>query len=190
MKIKRKLIIPILILIILMVSYISFTYYQIKKTADMTPPSGVPYLIVLGAKVNGTELSLSLRNRAEVALEYLKENPETIAITTGGIGSTASISEAQAVKNYLVKNGIDEDRIWLEEKSTSTYENLQYAKELYGVEEAVIVSNDYHLFRAIHNAEANGIKGYPLAAKTPSVIKLQSYAREYLAILRLLVFNR
>ncbi len=170
----------------------SFVFYaqgQIKKVASRKTPQNISYLIVLGAKVNGTTMSLSLLYRAQAALTYLQDNPETIVIATGGKGEGEWITEAEAIQNFLLENGIHQERILIEDQSTTTLENLTFAKDLFDVKEAVIVSNDFHLFRAIKNAQSLSIKAYPLAAKTPQTVKTKMYMREYAAILRLIVLG-
>lgn len=160
------------------------------STAKETPPDKVPHLVILGAKVNGTDMSLSLLYRANKALEYLKDNPVTKVIVTGGQGPGEDITEAEALRRFLEENGIEPERILLEDKSTSTYENLKFTKELYNIDEAVIVSNDFHLYRAIELAENVGIKGYPLAAKTPKVVQFTLQLREYAAILKMKITGK
>ena len=68
------------------------------------------YIIVLGAHVQGTRLTLALLERTRRALQYLEENPETKAVLSGGQGEGEDISEAQAMCNYLVEHGIDRER--------------------------------------------------------------------------------
>ncbi|MDY0395908.1 YdcF family protein [Virgibacillus halophilus] len=100
------------------------------------------------------------------------------------------VTEAQAIASYLVNHGIDEERILLEKESTSTSENLLFSKQLYPIKEAVIVSNDFHLFRATSEADKIGIKAYPLAAKTPTAVKWKLYIREYAAILKMTITGK
>lgn len=160
------------------------------ETAKRTPPDHVPYLIILGAKVNGTEMSLALLYRANKALEYLKKNPTTKVVVTGGQGPGEEITEAEALQSYLLENGIESNRILIEDQSTSTYENLKFTRELYNIREAVIVSNDFHLYRAIELAEKIGIRGFPLAAKTPEVVTFQLHIREYAALLKMKITGK
>jgi len=95
------------------------------------------------------------------------------------------MTEATALMNYFIEQGVPKERILVEDKSTSTYENLQYTKKLFSINEAVIVSNDFHLFRALEIAKELKITAYPLAAKTPKPVKLVLYFREYAAIMKM-----
>ena len=72
------------------------------------------YIIVLGAHVEGTRLTKALLERTRRALQYMEENPETKAVLSGGKGDGESITEAQAMCNYLVEHGIDRERLILE----------------------------------------------------------------------------
>lgn len=156
----------------------------------MSPPQDVPYVIVLGAKVNGETMSLSLYNRAQTALTYLIDNPKSKVVVTGGQGKDESITEASAIQKFLLENGIDNARILVEDTSTSTYENLKNTYDLYSIEEAVIVTNTFHSYRAHYLANELNMTTYPLNAETPSIIKLKSYLREYLAITKTYLLKR
>lgn len=172
-------------LLMIPVIIVSIIHIQMIKTANQTPPANIPYLIVLGAKVNGEEMSLSLLNRAKTALSYLEDNPNTIVIVTGGKGKGENMTEAEALRRFFIENHINENRILVEDRSTSTYENLKFTKELYAIDEAVIVSNDFHLYRATTFANKVGIIGYPLAAETPKIVKATLFIREYAAVVKM-----
>lgn len=188
--IKRKMVWGICFLFTLYVLAVTFFMYS---AAHDSPPKGADYLIVLGAKVNGSDMSLSLAERAEAALHYLQENPETKVIVTGGRGRGEYITEAEAVETYLLDNDIEATRILKEGKSTSTIENFLFSKDIIADLQAdvVVVSNDFHLFRARMIAERLGYMNiHTLAAPTPNVVKLQTYTREYAAILKSYIWDR
>ena len=115
------------------------------------------YIIVLGAHVEGTRLTKALLERTRRALQYMEENPETKAVLSGGKGDGESITEAQAMCNYLVEHGIDRERLILEEKSTNTTENLKFSLGMIGLNHSVgIVTNNFHMFRALAIAKKQG----------------------------------
>lgn len=124
----------------------------------IAPAENVDYLIVLGARVNGTEPSPALRVRVEKAVEYLNEYPETIVIASGGEGDDEIISEAECMKRLLLEAGISEDRIIIEDQSTSTAENIRFSYALIEEEDATVgvVTNSYHMYRARLIAQSNG----------------------------------
>ncbi len=125
-------------------------------------PQGLDYLIILGARVNGTKPSISLSTRVNSAVKYLKENPDTRVIASGGQGDDEEISEAECMIRLLLEAGIEPERIIREDKATSTAENvrLSYAlieQERPGEDVKVgIVTNGYHMFRAKLIARSNG----------------------------------
>ena len=94
------------------------------------PEPGLDYIVVLGAQVKGNRPSLALSHRIWEAAEYLKGNPKTRAILSGGKGTGEDISEAQCMRQELEKLGISEERLIEENKSTSTQENIAYSYAL------------------------------------------------------------
>lgn len=151
------------------------------------PEAHADYLIILGAKVNGTYPSLILKYRIEAGAEYLKQNPETMVIASGGQGADEGISEAQCIYNELVKLGIEPERILLEEQSTSTKENLLYSSEFLQKEEAsvVVTTTDFHVFRAVQLAKKCGYRKVSgNSAKSVWWLIPTNYTREFFAILK------
>ena len=98
----------------------------------MSVKKNLDYIIVLGAHVDGTRMTLALLERARRALLYLEENPATRAVLSGGKGDGENISEAEAMYRYLTSYGIDGNRLILEEESTSTKENLEFSRRKIG----------------------------------------------------------
>lgn len=133
------------------------------------PPAGLDYLMILGARVEADgSPSKALKRRIDAAAEYLLKNPETVAVATGGMGTDEVMPEAECIKSELIKLGVDESRILVEDKSTTTAENMEFSMNLmeYGPETTVgVVSNNYHIFRALKLAQRAGFKNvYGLAA--------------------------
>lgn len=119
---------------------------------------GADYCIILGAQWKASGPSSVLRRRLDRAVEYLKENPRTKVIVSGGKGDNEPIAEAQGMCEYLVKAGIDRERILVEDQSRNTYENLVLSGELLDKEKhrVVIVTNNFHVFRALGIAKKQG----------------------------------
>lgn len=154
------------------------------------PEQQADYLIVLGAKVNGTHPSLILEYRIEAAAEYLKENPGTMVVASGGKGNDEDISEAQCIYQELVRKGIEPDRILTEETSVNTKENLMNSAKLLDPERdtVVLTTTDFHLFRALRLAKKCGyqhISGNP--AKSVWWLIPTNYTREFFAIIKELI---
>ena len=192
---------------------IGFLFFVIMEAiivchSKQTPPAQADYLIVLGAKVNGTHPSLLLEYRIQAAAKYLRENPGTIAIASGGQGSDEGISEAECIYHGLVAAGIAPERILLEDKSTSTRENLTYSgriiqehriedwekrQEAYTepqqkediVETVVVTTTDFHIFRSIRLAKKIGyVNVYGNAASSVWWLIPTNYVREFLAVVK------
>ncbi len=114
------------------------------------PPENVDCIIVLGASVRGERPSKALAYRINAAHEYLKNNPDTVAVLSGGQGKGEDISEAECMYRELTSLGIDGSRLFLEDKSTNTSENIKNSLELIGEEcgSIAVVTNNFHVFRA------------------------------------------
>lgn len=122
-----------------------------------TPEGKVDYLIVLGAHVKNGRPSRVLEKRLDTAFDYAMEHENVTVIVSGGQGGNETTTEAYVMALYLEEKGLDRERILLEEKSTSTKENLGFSKAL--IEDGAriaVVSNDFHIFRAVHLARETG----------------------------------
>lgn len=144
------------------------------------------YLIVLGAQVKGTKVSRALKQRLDKAAEYLEENPRTMVIVSGGQGSGEDITEAEAMEKYLVGAGIAPERIRKEEESVNTVQNIRFSRALMEGEELSIgiVSNDFHIFRAVHIAKAQGIRAEGIPAPTEIFMRPHYMTREAFALVK------
>jgi len=89
---------------------------------------GLDYVIVLGARVKEHTISDSLKKRLDRAIDYAQKNPDTYLVLSGGKGKDEPVSEAQAMYQYLVYNGVRPEQLLLEDRSASTVENIAYSK--------------------------------------------------------------
>lgn len=155
--------------------------------ANITPSENAT-AIILGAQVKGTRPTLSLYDRIVAGEKYLEENPKAVCVTTGGLGDTAEITEAQCMYNVMVEEGIDRNRIFLENNATSTKENIVFSyeiiKEINANENIAIVSDGFHQFRARIIARKSGITGNigAISAKTNLIYLPTFWIREWFAI--------
>lgn len=154
--------------------------------AFASPEPDLDYIVVLGAKVNGTQPSGALRNRIQVASEYLKDNPETVCVASGGKGADEGISEAECILRGLVSRGISEERVILEDKSTSTVENIRYTLEKIGDPENVrigVVTNNFHMYRAMKIANSQMSGAFSAIPVATSAFSFPHYMlREFAAV--------
>ncbi len=145
------------------------------------------YVVVLGAHVQGETPSKALRKRLEAALDYGKKNPDAILVLTGGQGSGEDITEAECMRRWLTKRGIPEERLVLEDSSTSTRENLLFAKALTGCHQkrTGILSNDFHIYRALQLARHLGYEqAEGIAASSDLILQPHSVVREIFALVK------
>jgi len=155
---------------------VGITECIIIKASFGSPREQVDYLVVLGAKVRVTGPSASLWDRIYGAYDYLQSHPDVTAIVSGGQGPDEPCSEAQAMFEELVALGIDPERIWVEDRATSTWENLNFTLDLIQErtgqrpEKLGVLSSEYHLFRASLFADACGVSfvGVPARTSRPS----------------------
>jgi len=150
-------------------------------------------VIVLGAGIHGETVSRPLARRLDAALDYWQQNPGAYIIVTGGLGNRAVITEAEAMARYLIRRGVPEAQILLEDRSTSTYENLTFAKEILdehfpGGFRAVLITNDFHIYRSVRTAQHVGIDVARVGAYTDWYTWPVNYLREMLAVINLWFF--
>jgi uncharacterized SAM-binding protein YcdF (DUF218 family) len=154
------------------------------------------YLVILGAGLRGEVPSTALYQRLYASLEYVKYNPKIKIIVSGGKGSGESITEAEAMKRFLINHGVEGDKIIKEEKSTSTLENLKFTTEVLKKMdkseniEVTIVTNNFHMFRAKFLAKREGLSVYGYPAPLHPMLVPTCFAREYLAVINSFIFDR
>ncbi len=152
-------------------------------------------VIVLGAAVHGKTPSLTLKRRLDKAAEYHTQNPYAIIIVSGGQGAQEEITEAEAMKIYLIEQGVASDKIIKEENATSTYENFKFSKEIltekFGDEyTAAFITNEYHILRASLCAKQADVKtATHLHSNTTLSYIVSGVLRECLAVIKYVVFK-
>lgn len=146
-------------------------------------------VVVLGCRVYGERASLMLIERLEAAYEYLTEHENAACVLSGGQGPGERISEAECMYRYLVAKGIEPARLYKEDKSTDTRENLRFSKAL--IEEnglnpvITIVTNEFHEYRAGQLAKELGMEYGAVSGRTAFWLFPTYYVRELYAILEL-----
>ncbi len=153
-------------------------------------------VIVLGAGLHGDKISTTLKNRLDKALEYYDKNPQAVIAVTGGQGADELIPESEAMYNYLVENGVPRERIIKEDRSTSTYENFKFIKQV--SDEAVgenckvlYITDDFHIYRAGLIAEKAGFDNCGhIHSSAPIYTAISNGLRELSAVMYEWVFGR
>ena len=160
------------------------------------PETECEYLLVLGAKVNPGGPSLALRNRIDAAYDYLMVHPGCTAVLSGGQGADEPMTEAQCMFNELAAMGIDPQRLWMEDQSTTTWENMKFSRAMLEAktgtapEQIALLSNEFHLFRAQLFARRFGFDpvGVPASTSLP-VLKINYFIREAVAVWYYMIFG-
>ena len=144
------------------------------------------YLLILGAQVKENGPSVVLQYRLDDAIDYLEEHPQTMCIVSGGQGENEPITEAEGMKAYLIRNGIAEERILKEEESLKTNQNIRNSRELIPDGASVgIVTNNFHLFRALQIAKKQGMSEYGgLAAGSKPFYLPNNMLREFFGVVK------
>lgn len=185
----------VILLTIAIMQFAAVEYVLISK-GKSDPEARTDYLVILGAGIKGEVLSLSLYERLMTGLAYLEKYPDARVVVSGGQGPDEAITEAEAMRRFLVSKGVEEKRILLEARATSTMENFAYSRRLIEEEtgkaapEITFVTNSFHVLRAKMLAERNGLKARALSAETPSQVIVQVYFREYFALFKSLILDR
>ncbi|WP_373898692.1 YdcF family protein [Haloimpatiens sp. FM7315] len=163
----------------------SFLYQKMifKKSID--------YIIVLGSGLIGERVPPLLQSRLDKGIEVFKSQIERgfqpKIIVSGGQGENELVSEAFAMKKYILSKGISYENIIMEDKSTTTYENLKFSKAImekfHKKYSCVFITNNYHVFRASIFARKVHLKAQGVGSKTAKYFLPSAIIREYIAIL-------
>ncbi|GLC80138.1 YdcF family protein [Lacrimispora brassicae] len=195
------------ILVFMVVEVLVFTGVAVRDTSNLD------YVIVLGARVKETGVSKSLKKRLDKAIEYVDNNPSTILVLSGGQGEDEPVSEAAAMRDYLVFNGVKEEQLILETRSTSTVENIAYSRVAIEDDQAErkahrqnnpifmepgtfeevpdkpikigVLTSDFHVFRAQQIGKKWGIPDiYGISCGSDPILFVHFCVRECVAILK------
>lgn len=162
---------------------------EIRATPDV--------MLVLGAQVKQDGPAVLLQDRIDTAAAYLNEHPDLPVIVSGGQGKDEPTTEAVAMRDGLMAQGVSGERIWLEERSHNTSQNLRYSMELLeekGYDPAdthvLVVSNGFHLARVKLLSGRYGLDVSVLAAPSShAASRLYSYLREAPGLVKSFLFD-
>lgn len=155
--------------------------------AGHRPTEGDCTVIVLGCQVSRDgSPTVMLDDRIDAAYRYLSEHPESRCVASGGQNDNEPISEASCIRNTLVARGIHPDRIYLEDRSRSTEENLTFSAELIRKEglptQVAIASDNFHQLRAAVWARRGGLDPWSIGCVTWWPLSPGYWAREAAAV--------
>lgn len=166
-KIIKYIIIIITIIIIIILSINTYvkisTKKQIIENNNFANLKDIDAILVLGAGINGTKPSHMLEDRLLKAIELYKNNISSKIIMSGDHGKT-DYDEVNIMKNYAIEKGIPSEDIFMDHAGFSSYESVYRAKEIFKAKKVVIVTQKYHLYRALYIANQLGIEAYGVGA--------------------------
>lgn len=145
------------------------------------------YIVVLGCGVNGDQITPLLKGRVDRGLQVLQYNPRAKLILSGGQGPGEDISEAECMKRYALEQGVDSERIILEDQSANTEENLKFSvlKMDKDHPEIAIVTNSFHVFRSLVLAREMNISCIGYGSRKKMYFSLNARIREFVGYLKI-----
>nr|MBQ6241918.1 YdcF family protein [Lachnospiraceae bacterium] len=164
----------------------------IVRQSRQTPRQEEGTVVILGCGVRGTVPSLMLQTRIDAAADYLTAHPGLTAICSGGQGRGESISEGECIYRELTARGIAAERLRVEDRSSNTEENLRFSAEIIEKEglspRLILISSEYHLYRAVLKAQRQGREADTVPAHTPLRLLPTYFLRECLGVVKEWVF--
>ena len=167
-----------------------FALYTITNLLNLlkNPRKSYQYIIVLGSGLkNGKEVTPLLASRVDKGIQAYQENKGSKLILSGGKGADEKIAEGEAMKQYAIQQSVPEAAIIVEHQSATTRENLLFSKKLIDQEgtngNILVVTNRYHLLRALLLAKNLGIDCDGRGAKTKLYFSINAFVREWIAYL-------
>ena len=186
----------LVVLVCLGFVYFCIVEVPIIKNARTDEDAERPYLVVLGAAVHGDDASLSLVHRLRGVLDYMEQYPDCVAIVSGGQGKGENMTEAKCMYDWLTAHGIEGSRIIMEDRATSTAENLAFSFDIIrslGVEpdgNTAILSSPYHLFRAKSMARSMGVEAAGVAGHWDyPILTINYFIREAFGVTHMWAFG-
>lgn len=167
---KKVIMYVIMFLVIIGLAVLGINLYvkmstkkQIVEENDYSKLEDIDCILVLGAGVWGDEPSPMLEDRLNQAIELYKNNVSSKIIMSGDHG-TEEYDEVNIMKRYAIEKGIPSEDIFMDHAGFSSYDSIYRAKAIFGAKKIVIVTQEYHLYRALYIANRLGIEAYGVGA--------------------------
>lgn len=165
-KIIKFFIIFIIIMVIIIFginSYIKLTTKKDIINDNYEELQDIDCIIILGAGINGDEPSPMLKDRLDAGIALYKEGRASKIIMSGD-HSNDYHDEVNIMKNYAIQEGVPSSDIFMDHAGLSTYDSIYRAKEIFEAKRVIIVTQKYHLYRALHIASELGLDAYGVSA--------------------------
>ena len=165
-KINRMIKIMIIGIIILMIAIFSLNIYvvnntknEIVKEENVSNIEGVDCILILGAGIWGDKPSPMLEDRLKEGITLYNKRT-TKKIIMSGDHSREDYDEVKIMKEYAESEGVPSEDIFMDHAGFSSYDSVYRAKEIFGVQKMIIVTQKYHLYRSLYIAKKLGIEAY------------------------------
>ncbi len=168
----------------------SFGLSNLLNLIHVKKDHGLYHVVVLGAGLSGTKPTPLLRSRIDKGIQVYRNNPGSKLIFSGGQGKDEVISEARAMADYAVGQGVPEQDMLLEDRSRNTDENIRFSAEIMKKDMPdrapyfAVVTSSYHLMRALMIAKRNKLRCIGYGSKTRLYFSLNAFLREYAGYFR------
>ncbi len=181
--------------LILILTYVSFLFVCFLVYSFVYGRIGFrrrpDFIVVLGSGLRGSRvppLLASRLDRAKTAYEAeVRKGRSPLLITSGGKGSDEQVAEATAMADYLVEHGVPADRVLREDRSTTTFENFTFSREIMADRQpkyrSLVVTNNFHVLRAALMARKAKVNGQVIGSPTAAYYWPSATLREFIAIL-------
>ena len=185
---KRVVIIVLVIIVILALVILGINFYvelsiknKIVSEEQASQIENVDCILILGAGIWGDKPSHMLEDRLLQGIELYKQGVAPKIIMSGD-HTREDYDEVNVMKNFAIEHGVPSEDIFMDHAGISTYDSMYRAKEIFGVEKIIVVTQKYHLYRALYIANSLGIECYGIGAD-PRLYVGQTYRelREILA---------
>lgn len=168
--IPKLLIILLSIILMIIIAVVTINIYvksttrkQIITNNDFSNFNDIDCIIVLGAGIWGEKPSPMLEDRLLEAVKLYKNNVTSKIIMSGDHG-TKDYDEVNVMKEFAIEQGVPSENIFMDHAGFSTYESLYRAKEIFQAKKVIIVTQKYHLYRALYIANKLGLEAYGVGA--------------------------
>ncbi len=181
-------------LILFYLGFVFLDYLTVNLLYQLNHPSlDQDFVVVLGAGlINGERVTPLLASRVDRGIQFFKRqlektNNPPFLLMSGGKGSDEKISEAEAMRNYALEQGVPPEYILIETASTTTLENMKFSKKIIDEKKknakVIFASSNYHIFRASLFAKEAQLKADGIPSKTAFYYLPNAFLREFAAIL-------
>lgn len=191
-KIIKGILILFLICVIFVVGVNLFVCLSVTNdlyTKETVPDNSYDAIIVLGCGVRNGEPTRMLKDRLDTAI-YLYNEGKCNTILMSGDHGTDGYDEVNTMFEYALEKGVPKEDIFLDHAGFSTYETMYRASEVFGIKKAIIITQEYHLYRSTYNAKRMGIEVVGVKVESDEFIEQPYYSvREYMARVKDFVFD-